>query len=179
VNHAISPPRELLLLRHGIAEDRSPGILDAQRSLTERGRKRTRAVLERAVDLGLQTRRVISSPLLRARQTAEIAVACTLAADLELSDALAPAADPLPLLDEWLARLDPAAGPAQGRLLLVGHEPDLSRLVARLIGAPEGAIALRKAGLALLRFDETESRDRARLRLLLTPAALLEGAKRG
>jgi phosphohistidine phosphatase len=67
------------------------------------------------------------------------------------------------------------------RLALVGHEPDLGDLAARLVGAPPGALALRKAGLALL---ELGASDRSalggapgcgawQLRLLLTPRALL------
>lgn len=167
----MDPSKELLLLRHGIAEDRSPEIEEARRSLTTRGRKRTRAVLTRAKSLGLQAERLLSSPLARARQTAEIAVSCGLAPAVVLADALAPAGDPLPLLEDWLS--GGAAAPA--RLLLVGHEPDLGLLASHLIGAPEGAITLRKAGLALLRFSAGVS-GRAELRLLLTPAALLEAS---
>lgn len=174
-HHAMSPRKELLLLRHGIAVERAPGVDDAGRSLTGRGRSRTRAVLEHARLLGLEAGRLISSPLLRARQTAEIAVACGLAPHLELSDALAPAADPLPLLITWGGR-EPRGTTDTDRLLLVGHEPDLSSLAARLIGAPAGAIHLRKAGLLLLRFSR-EVPDGAELRLLLTPAALLRETK--
>jgi phosphohistidine phosphatase len=140
--------RELLLLRHGIAEERSLESPDAGRVLTAAGRQRTRAVLERAVALGLKADRLLSSPLARAWQTGEIALAVGMAPGLELAQALAPGGDPLPLLPGWLA---PASGQACRRLLLVGHEPDLGLLAARLLGAPPGSIALRKAGLALLR----------------------------
>ena len=73
--------RELLLLRHGIAEERSPGRPDADRELTATGRIRTRAVLDLAARLGLKADRLLSSPLTRAWQTGEIALAAGLAAD--------------------------------------------------------------------------------------------------
>jgi phosphohistidine phosphatase len=195
----------LLLLRHGIAEDRSEDRPDALRALTPAGRRRTTAVLERAVALGLAADRLVSSPLVRARQTAEIALSAGLAPCLELATALEPGADPLPLLARWLASTPtavapqspglhpPGAAPAPKadpstpaadrplRLALVGHEPDLGDLAARLLGAPPGSIALRKAGLAVLvlpRFAQARLADQAavgawRLQLLLTPRALL------
>jgi phosphohistidine phosphatase len=167
---------QLLLLRHGIAEERRPDRDDEARALTARGRRRSRAVLRRARDLGLSAGRMVSSPLVRALQTAEIALAVSLADRLETDPGLAPGADPLPLLRRWL---EPAGQePPPGRLLLVGHEPDLGHLAARLIGAPPGSIALRKAGLALLSFPgrpDPEGRlaGVADLRLLLSPRVLL------
>lgn len=146
-----SPNWELLLLRHGIAEERSPDRVDAERELTAAGRARTRAVLEQAARLGLRADRLLSSPLARARQTGEIAREVGLAPALELAQALEPGGDPLPLLPVWLTQVEGGTA-APCRLLLVGHEPDLGLLAARLLGAPAGAIALRKAGLALLRF---------------------------
>ncbi|MFM9103641.1 MAG: SixA phosphatase family protein [Cyanobium sp.] len=108
---------ELLLLRHGIAEERSPDRPDAQRALTAAGRQRTAAVLERLLELDLRCQQLLSSPLLRARQTAELAVAAGLAPELQLVEGLAPAGDPWPLL-RWPAGVH--------RLALVGHEPDLA-----------------------------------------------------
>jgi phosphohistidine phosphatase len=199
---ASSGPR-LLLLRHGIAEDRSEERPDGLRALTPAGRRRTTAVLERAVTLGLAVDRLVSSPLVRARQTAELALGAGLAPSLELATALEPGADPLPLLARWLAStpkavapqppgggrpagedLPPAAdtpGASPLSLALVGHEPDLGDLAARLLGAPSGSIALRKAGLAVLvlprsaqvRLEEQAAAGAWRLHLLLTPRVLL------
>ena len=150
----MAPPTwELLLLRHGIAEERSPTRMDAGRELTVAGRARTRAVLERAARLGLRADRLFSSPLARAWQTAEIARMVGLAPTIELAQALEPGGDPLPLLPGWR----PQGGESPScRLLLVGHEPDLGLLASRLLGAPPGAIALRKAGMALLRLPVLE-----------------------
>lgn len=165
--------RELLLLRHGIAEDRplvppeDPEVarrLDAARRLTERGRQRTRAVLERLLAAGLTADRLLSSPLERARATAALAVEVGLAPALELNPALAPEGDPWPLL-----------ALAARRLIFVGHEPDLSALACRLIGAPAGGLVLRKAGaslIALAEGDGASTSPRGRLRLLLSPRSL-------
>ena len=100
---------ELLLLRHGIAEDREAPHDDAQRSLTPVGRDRAARVIQRLVAMEFGCDLVLSSPLVRARQTAELAVAWGLAPELELAAALAPLADPLPLLERWLG-LAPTAG---------------------------------------------------------------------
>ena len=110
---------------------------------------------------------LLSSPLLRARQTAELAVAAGLAPALQLADGLAPEGDPSPLLC-WPAAVQ--------RLVLVGHEPDLGHLAAALIGAPPAALVLKKAGIALLEITAVSPRPRARLRLLLGPAQLLAGS---
>ena len=173
-----SRKRELLLLRHGIAEERAAGLEDAQRSLTPEGRERTAAQLRRLQDLGLGCDLVLSSPLVRARQTAELAVEVGLAPELELAAALAPLADPLPLLERWLGPVSPR--PAWRRLALVGHEPDLSTLAALLIGVPMAlapeALQLKKAGAALLHCPASPSGGllgAARLELLLPPRVLL------
>jgi len=170
--------RELLLLRHGIAEERAPELDDAQRSLTPEGRERTMAQLQRLKELELNCDLVLSSPLVRARQTAELAVAAGLAPELELAAALAPLADPLALLERRLGPVSPR--PAWRRLALVGHEPDLSTLAALLIGVPMAlapeALQLKKAGVALLHCPATPNGGllgAARLELLLPPRVLL------
>lgn len=171
---------ELLLLRHGIAEDRRSVSNDAQRALTDAGRERTAQVLERLLALELQCDLVLSSPLVRARQTAELAVSAGLAPELELAASLAPLADPLPLLERWLGPLSPR--PGWRRLALVGHEPDLSTLAALLIGVPMAqaptALRLKKAGVALLQWPAPPQAGllgSARLAMLLPPKALLAG----
>ncbi len=164
---------ELILLRHGLAEPHG-SVEDPLRALTPTGRERTRRVCQRARQLGLGATTLISSPLVRARQTGEIAVEAGLAATLSCSGALAPGADPWPLLRDWWAGEQEAA--ASSRLVLVGHEPDLSLLACRLIGAPPGALALKKAGIAVLAWPLvaplSEDAPPAQLRLLLSAKAL-------
>ncbi|MCP9816615.1 histidine phosphatase family protein [Synechococcus sp. GreenBA-s] len=175
--------RELLLLRHGIAEERHEGLDDGSRALTAAGRERAALVLQRLLELDLRAEVLLSSPLVRARQTAELARDAGLAADLELEAGLAPEADPEPLLLRWLGPASPR--PGWSRLALVGHEPDLSRLAAWLIGVPaahaEGRLRLRKAGALLLQLPaegelaEQALAGSARLLLLLSPKTLLAG----
>ncbi|MFM2079519.1 MAG: phosphohistidine phosphatase SixA [Cyanobacteriota bacterium] len=170
--------RDLLLLRHGIAEARDPTQDDGQRHLTPEGRERTARVIARLGELDLGCDLVLSSPLVRARETAELAVAGGLAPELELAAGLAPLADPMPLLERWLGPLSPR--PGWRRLALVGHEPDLSTLAALLIGVPMAqapqALQLKKAGAALLQWPAAPVGPlpgSARLILLLPPRALL------
>ena len=163
--------RELLLLRHGIAEERRVDLPDGSRALTAEGRLRTEAVLQRLLELGLGCDLLLSSPLTRARQTADLARLAGLAPDLELAAALEPAGEIGPLLQLWLG--DSSPRPGWRRLALVGHEPDLGLLAARLIGAPAGAVTLKKAGVALVALPE-DGRA-ARLKLLLSPRSLLAG----
>ena len=159
---------ELLLVRHGIAEERSEGVDDAQRSLTPEGRERTTQQLERLLELELDCDLVLSSPLVRARQTAELIVSAGLAPELELAAALAPLADPLPLLERWLGPLSPR--PGWQRLALVGHEPDLGDLACALLRCAPGALVLKKAGVIQLR----RSAGQWQLQALLRPALLID-----
>lgn len=167
---------ELLLLRHGIAEPRRGDLEDRLRALTPDGRDRTEKMCLRAQALGLTAQALFSSPLVRARQTGEIAVAAGLAPALECSEALAPGADPWALLQQCM---DVAPAKAPRRLILVGHEPDLGLLACQLMAAPPGAVALKKAGIALIRCVEVSNpssfpfRVRGQLLLLLTPRVLI------
>ncbi|MFN7678024.1 MAG: SixA phosphatase family protein [Cyanobacteriota bacterium] len=164
---------DLVLLRHGIAEPHGARE-DRLRALTPEGRQRTRQICQRACQVGLQAPTLISSPLTRARQTGEIAMEAGLASLFRCDGALAPGADPLPLLQGWLGQ-GPTGSPT--RLILVGHEPDLGLLACRLIGAPAGAVALKKAGIAVVSWPQTiptpSLEGCAQLRLLLTPRVLI------
>ena len=153
--------QELLLFRHGIAEERGGPTPEPLRALTPAGIRRTTAVAERLALLGIRADQLMSSPLVRARQTAEIAVAAGLAGQLEIDGALAPDGDALALV----------RSSGSERLMLVGHEPDLGQLACQVLGAPAGAITLKKAGLAVIVLQPTPS-----LRLLLAPKALLVAA---
>jgi len=172
-----SAPDQLLLLRHGIAEERRPGLAEEERALTERGRSRSAAVVAALVQRGLRADRLLTSPLRRAHQTAELALTAALAPALAIEPALAPGADAFAALPAWFAAIAPP-GQEGRRLLLVGHEPDLGDLACRLLGTRPGSLPLRKAGLALLELpaaqaDPAAPAAGARLLLLLTPRLLL------
>lgn len=115
---------ELYLLRHGAAANAED---DPQRALTSEGRVQVEDVCTRAASEGVRAERVYHSGVLRAQQTAELAAQA-------LGGSVAQRAHLLPLDDveptaAWLAREPPSS-----RVLLVGHQPFLGRLVARLVG---------------------------------------------
>ncbi len=115
-------------MRHGPAEDHAPDGLDASRALTGPGRERTRLVGRRLVELNEFPKQIVSSPLVRALQTAEIvhAVAPT-DSPVVANSALAPRGAAHDFVRS-------CAGQGRKRMMVVGHEPDLSLLVAQLLG---------------------------------------------
>jgi phosphohistidine phosphatase len=154
----------LLLLRHGIAEDAGPetGWSDEARALTPEGVARMREAARGMVALGIRADAILSSPLLRCRQTAEI-VAAAIGGAAREDPRLRPGAD-LDLVEDLLLE-----HPDAGCVLLCGHQPDLSELVAELTGG--GRAEFRKGSLAVL--DLASARPRGgRLRALYPPAAL-------
>jgi phosphohistidine phosphatase len=158
----------LYILRHGIAAERgTPGFkTDADRPLTPKGRRQLRQIAAAMQNLELHFDLIVSSPFLRARQTAEI-VARTLKLKKRLasSDELTPDGD-----SKALIRQLNEPGPAPDNVLLVGHEPNLSRLVALLIsGEPATTIDLKKGGLCRLETDALRAGRCAALSWLLTP----------
>jgi phosphohistidine phosphatase len=136
--------RQLWVLRHAEAEPHGSAP-DAERRLTARGEEQARAAGIALARLGADFEAVLSSPKERAWATAEIAVAEWDSASSGLLAAHPPLAggfDAAQALDA-LAPLS-----ADGRLLIVGHEPDLSLLVGELTG---GTVDLKKGGLAVVR----------------------------
>lgn len=138
--------RQLWLLRHAEAEPHGSRP-DSERRLTERGEQQARAAGIALTKLGATFDAVLFSPKTRARQTAE------LAAEGWSEDARARLRAYPPLAGGFDAReaaeaLSEVA--ADGRVLLVGHEPDLSRVVADITG---GTIDLKKGGLAVVRLE--------------------------
>ncbi len=114
-------------MRHGPAEDEASDGLDASRALTPPGRERVRVVAKALASFDEVPKTIVSSPLVRALQTAEI-VATTLGVEPVVAhNALAPRG-----LAEQLVREH--ARKMTRRLMIVGHEPDLSMLCAELVG---------------------------------------------
>ena len=114
----------VLIVRHAEAASGNP---DELRPLTPKGREHARAVGARLRDDGFAADAVVSSPLLRARETAE---ALGLGAP-KVDDRLAPGASPFDVRDA-------AAGRGE-TVVVVGHQPDCSRAVAALSGGDEPA----------------------------------------
>jgi phosphohistidine phosphatase len=158
----------IFILRHGIAaEPGAPGIkTDAERPLIAKGEQRLRAAAAAMEKMGLSFDVIVSSPFLRAKQTAEIiAKILTLEKKLTMSNGLIPGGNPQALIRQ-LNDLKPAPE----NILLVGHEPFLSRLIALLAtGDTVAAIDMKKGGLCKLETEDLEYGHCATLAWLLTP----------
>jgi phosphohistidine phosphatase len=158
----------LYILRHGIATELNAQVLakDADRPLTPEGKRKLWQVAEAMAALELSFNLVLSSPYLRARQTAEIIVEALKARKrLELSDSLTPDGSAKKLVD-LLNHLQP---PPES-VLLVGHEPYLSGLISLLVsGDASLAVVMKKGGLCKLSTDSLKHGRCAALEWLLTP----------
>jgi phosphohistidine phosphatase len=153
---------KLYVMRHGPAEDDSPGG-DAHRALTPAGRDRVRDVAKALVAAGEVPKLVMSSPLVRALQTAEIVHAyAKIEAPVQVHPAIAPHGPALDFVRDQAAR-------GKKRLMIVGHEPDCSILVATLLGRPL-TLPFTKAMVAALRVPN-EGGD-AVMRFTLDPKSL-------
>ncbi len=156
----------LFILRHGLAVE--PGsrryAKDADRPLTPKGKRKLGKIARALEAMELDFDLVLSSPYTRARQTAEI-IAGELNRKVELSDALKPDGSARKLVD-FLDRLEPKPT----NVLLVGHEPYLSELVALLISGEAGAsVVMKKGGLCKLSSESLRPGRCAALEWLLTP----------
>jgi len=156
---------EIYLLRHGIAENARPGHPDAERALTPEGREKLKRVLKRARGAGVSPSVVLSSPYRRAVETADVAVE-TLGYQGKIvkTRALLPDASPYDAWEELRARKDEPA------ILLAGHEPMMSTMVAFLLSSPVLSVDMKKAALARVDCDRFGPEPRGTLKWLLTPA---------
>lgn len=155
------------LLRHGIAFDREDPRCppDPQRPLTDKGVARTRAVATGLRRIGLEIDAILTSPYLRARQTADI-IHDALAPEVPLKQvsSLVPDGDPATMLKTIAARKFDAP-------LCVGHSPSLDALVSYVVGCDGPVVRLKKAGLCSL-FIERAARGGGRLHAALPPGML-------
>ncbi len=162
---------ELYILRHGIAADRGSGEYgpDSERPLTPEGMKKLRRIVSAMKALDLSFDLILSSPYLRARQTAEVvASGLDLMRVFELSALLEPGAD----LEALIADLGSRKKNVD-RILLVGHEPMLSSLISLLLsGEGDLEITLRKGGLCKLAIRVISPGRCATLEWLVTPKLL-------
>ncbi len=146
---------EIFLMRHGIAEDLQPGETDADRELIAKGITKTERVALSMQKKGWEFDMVLSSPLVRACQTAQILLESGLSEVLEIHPNLVPDG----LLENWLQWLAfyRLTNPTAERLILVGHEPNLSQWTELLVfGQVFDRLHLKKAGVIALQAPDTE-----------------------
>jgi phosphohistidine phosphatase len=155
---------KVFLLRHGTAED---GADDFARRLVEKGRAQARQVAELLARMGARPDRILTSPLVRARETAEELVRRLggRPAEIVVEDRLAPG-HPLAAMAAALVEVEARA------VLAVGHEPSLSRLAGYLTGAEGLRLDLRKGGLVELELPPGSSAPRGVLLGLIRPGHL-------
>ena len=163
----------LYLIRHGIAAERGTYADDAERPLTQVGRQKTQEVAAQLQRLDLSFDLILTSPYVRACQTAEILEAAGLSNQVEVSRLLAPAGD----IQSWLPWLERSRLSGKTHLALVGHEPDLGNWAEILIYREiKGRLRLKKAGIIGLTLPETGSPIGQSYLFWLTPPRLLLGA---
>lgn len=127
--------------RHGLANHDHWTGPDFERPLNEQGEQRTARAAGVLSDLDLKLGLILTSPLVRARQTAEILRDnLDQVVDLEIDDRLAPGFD----IESLQAILRQYA--ASGNLMVVGHEPDFSEVIGDLIGGAD--VVVKKGSLA-------------------------------
>jgi len=135
---------ELYIIRHGLAGEHGSYANDFERPLTEEGQQKTKSVAKRLYSLGLRFDLILTSPLVRARQTADLLQAVGLGDRLEASPHLAPDGN----FEDWLAWLEQCKPEDSYHLAIVGHEPGLSEWAERLVwGEPRHQLVLKKAGV--------------------------------
>jgi phosphohistidine phosphatase len=162
---------DLLVLRHAIAEDREAfaesGKDDAQRPLTDYGRRRMRKNVRGLRRVAPAPAVIAASPLRRAQDTARIVADAFGIEKVETVDALSPDRKSRDLL-AWLSRQE-----ADSVVAVVGHEPHLGTLITWLVGGRESPNAeLKKGGACLLRLGDRPAAGTAVLQWLVTPAQL-------
>jgi phosphohistidine phosphatase len=161
---------ELFIIRHAWAAERDETLYpdDSLRPLTDEGRNRFARMVAALVPRRLTPQLIVTSPMLRCLQTAEIlATALGDMTKLVEHEELLPDGDPKHLMawtEEHASGLD--------RVAWVGHAPDVGYLVAALIGLDNGWFDLKKGAIAAIGFPQSPEFSRGELRWLVTAKIL-------
>jgi phosphohistidine phosphatase len=161
---------ELYLMRHALAVPRGTAgyAQDADRPLTDDGRKKLEAVCRGLSYLATDWDVILTSPLVRARQTAE-----AVASYFEMSHLIqeTPVLGPGHTTKQLVGILKDL--PAVKSVLAVGHEPSLSQhLSCFVFGTPRGKFSFKKSGVACLEFQERPEEGEGTLSWMMAPAQL-------
>jgi phosphohistidine phosphatase len=159
---------KIYLVRHAIAVDfGTPGFEnDSLRPLTDKGREKMRRIAEALKELGVKPDLIVSSPYLRASQTASILVkALNYKEELIYSDNLIPMAESSDMIEEIRKKY------SVDELMLVGHEPSISSLASALLtGNPSLSTSFKKGGVCCLSVEDQHRSRRAVLEWFLPPS---------
>ena len=153
---------KICLLRHAEAEPRGLNVAEAARELTSNGKRELRAVLKLARDAGVEPEVILTGPWTRAKETAIAARDAFGCEQLIETKSLLPDVPPSHIWGE-IRSLRPLK-----EIMVVGHEPHMSRFAAFLLEAPI-AIDFKKAGLVRIEVQDKEGPPRGVLKWMLTP----------
>lgn len=154
----------IYVLRHGDAEDPSRRDSDEERELTEDGRSEVSHVARAARHAKSKADLVISSPYVRAIQSAEIAAdQLGYSEQIARTKALEPHSDPLSVWEEIRTHKD------LDHVVVVGHEPLLSRTVAHLLACPSLLVKMTTGTMVCIEMEDSGKQPRGVLRWMLTP----------
>lgn len=143
---------EVYLIRHGIAAQRGTYANDEQRPLTKKGRCKTLKVAKSMFATGLRFDLILTSPLVRAEQTAEILKKAALSKTVNTYQPLKPNSN----IEDWLEWQQKwQLHHPDGKVALVGHQPDLGNWAEMLLwGSVKGQMIVKKAGAIGLKLPD-------------------------
>ncbi|MEB3310522.1 MAG: phosphohistidine phosphatase SixA [Snowella sp.] len=159
---------DIYLIRHGIAADKEDYANDRDRPLIPKGEEKTQRVAQRLKAMGIEFELMLTSPFVRAKQTAQILFNVGLAASLEDYEPLSHGGDLRDFLQDWETS---RYVQLKGALALVGHEPDLSQWAEQLLwGNIQEKMILKKSGIIGLSVPTVGSPlGKSQLFLLISP----------
>lgn len=150
------------LLRHGIAEDESAGVSDADRALTLDGKRKLRHVLKSVAESGAKPSLILSSPFKRALQTAEVASSVLgYAGQVLRTKVLLPSGSPEQVWEEIRVHK------GEAELMLVGHNPLFDALGPYLLGTPSLHMDFKKGAVMRVDIESFGAQPRGILRWYL------------
>ena len=164
---------DVYVLRHGVADERDYRKYpdDDLRPLISKGVDKLARQAKGLKAVGFSVDLVISSPLVRAVQTAEVVMTgLGITGDLAYSETLVPEAHPYLLLEELASKYSEV-----NKVMVVGHEPHMSRFVSMVVtGDPNGLIRLKKGALCKLRIPRVDGVRSGWLEWLMTPDQMIK-----
>lgn len=161
--------KDLYVIRHGIADDAADhGGHDEERMLTKKGKDRVSGLAKYLDNIGVRLDVVISSPLVRAVETAEIVrKKCSDSKEITITDMLKPGGS----CDNLIGYLNKVQG--MESIAIVGHEPFLSGFISySLSRSRHPYVLMKKAGVALLTYEDQLKPGNCELEMLMGPAQM-------